>query len=150
MVAGDPGRKLEVLREVSLREKEAIQQHVSSCPIRVVPGDNGKIFYIHVELHSGEDRVSVTVETFHANITQIEKNGTLLYIRQTAAKIAMAVEAGIMGYEMYIHGQNQFADGEGIVKKGVDNTVSTVGRIARYGMRSMDREILAVMTDLSC
>lgn len=67
-----------------------------------------------------------------------------------AAKIAMAVEAGIMGYEMYIHGENQFMDGEGIVKKGVDNTISTVGRIARDGMRATDREILSVMTEVHC
>lgn len=63
-----------------------------------------------------------------------------------AAKIAMAVEAGLMGYEMYLNGKNQFLDGEGIVKKGVDNTISTVGRLARLGMRDTDREILDIMT----
>ena len=46
-----------------------------------------------------------------------------------AAKIAMAVEAGFLGYEMYQNGKNQFLDGEGIVKKGVDNTIRTVGRM---------------------
>ena len=66
-----------------------------------------------------------------------------------AGKIAMAVEAGLMGYEMYTHGQNQFYSGEGIVKKGVDNTIRTVGRMAREGMRDTDREILDIMTE-SC
>ena len=66
-----------------------------------------------------------------------------------AGKIAMAVEAGLMGYEMYIHGKNQFYSGEGIVKKGVDNTIRTVGRMAREGMRDTDREILDIMTE-SC
>lgn len=64
-----------------------------------------------------------------------------------AAKIAMAVEAGFMGYDMYINGQNQFFDGEGIVKKGVDNTILSVGRVARLGMRETDREILDIMTE---
>ena len=66
-----------------------------------------------------------------------------------AGKIAMAVEAGLMGYEMYVHGQHQFFSGEGIVKKGVDNTIRTVGRMAREGMRDTDREILDIMTE-SC
>ena len=64
-----------------------------------------------------------------------------------AGKIAMAVEAGLMGYEMYVHGQHQFFSGEGIVKKGVDNTIRTVGRMAREGMRDTDREILSIMTE---
>ena len=66
-----------------------------------------------------------------------------------AGKIAMAVEAGLMGYEMYTHGHNQFFNGEGIVKKGVDNTIRIVGRMAREGMRDTDREILDIMTE-SC
>ena len=61
-----------------------------------------------------------------------------------AGKIAMAVEAGFLGYEMFCHGQ-QFRDGEGIVKKGVDNTVSNVGRLGRVGMRQTDVEILHMM-----
>lgn len=64
-----------------------------------------------------------------------------------AAKIAMAVEAGLLGYEMYLNGKNQFLDGEGIIKKGVDNTIVTVGRMARLGMRETDREILDIMTE---
>lgn len=64
-----------------------------------------------------------------------------------AAKIAMAVESGLLGYEMYLNGGNQFLDGEGIVKKGVDNTIRSVGRMARLGMRETDREILDIMTE---
>ena len=40
-----------------------------------------------------------------------------------AAKIAMAVENGILGYEMYRNGQ-QFYGGDGIITKGVENTFS--------------------------
>ena len=61
-----------------------------------------------------------------------------------AGKIAMALEAGFLGYEMFDRGQ-QFRDGEGIVKKGVDNTVSNVGRLGRVGMRQADLEILKMM-----
>ena len=64
-----------------------------------------------------------------------------------AAKIASAVEAGILGYHMYLEGQ-QFYSGDGIVTKGVDNTVYNIGKLAREGMRETDRTILEIM--LSC
>ena len=64
-----------------------------------------------------------------------------------AAKIAMAVEAGLMGYEMYLNGRQEFVAGDGIVIKGVDNTIRTVGRMARVGMRETDREIIDIMTE---
>lgn len=61
-----------------------------------------------------------------------------------AAKIAAAVDAGILGYHMYLEGQ-QFYGGDGIVTKGVDNTVYNIGKLAREGMRETDRTILEIM-----
>ena len=61
-----------------------------------------------------------------------------------AAKIAMAVEAGIMGFEMSRTGR-QFYGGDGIVTKGVENTIRNVGRLARDGMSETDREIIKIM-----
>ena len=61
-----------------------------------------------------------------------------------AAKIAAAVDAGILGYHMYLENQ-QFYGGDGIITKGVDNTVYNVGRLAREGMRETDRTILEIM-----
>ncbi len=61
-----------------------------------------------------------------------------------AAKIAMAVEAGIMGYEMMKSG-HQFYGGDGIITKGVENTIRNVGRLARDGMSGTDREIIRIM-----
>ena len=61
-----------------------------------------------------------------------------------AAKIAMAVEAGIMGYEMARAGK-QFYGGDGIVTKGVENTIRNVGRLAKDGMSETDREIINIM-----
>ena len=61
-----------------------------------------------------------------------------------AAKIAMAVEAGIMGYEMCRSG-SQFYGGDGIVTKGVENTIKNVGRLARDGMGETDKKIIEIM-----
>ena len=61
-----------------------------------------------------------------------------------AAKIALAVEAGIIGYYMYKNGQ-QFRGGDGIVTKGVEATIANVGKLAHDGMRETDKEIIEIM-----
>ena len=61
-----------------------------------------------------------------------------------AAKIASAVEAGILGMEMFQHG-SQFVGGDGIVTKGVENTIENVSRLASRGMRKTDSEIIRIM-----
>ena len=63
-----------------------------------------------------------------------------------AGKIALAVDNGILGYEMYCQKQ-QFVGGDGIVKKGVENMIASVGRLGREGMRETDKEILSIMID---
>lgn len=63
-----------------------------------------------------------------------------------AAKIAMAVDAGILGYEMFRNGQ-EFRGGDGIVTKGVERTIENVGQLARIGMRETDKEIMRIMTE---
>lgn len=62
-----------------------------------------------------------------------------------AAKIATAVDAGILGHDMYLHGQ-QFYGGDGVISKGVENTIRNIGRLGREGMRETDKEILGIMT----
>ena len=63
-----------------------------------------------------------------------------------AAKIASAVDAGIMGVAMYNEG-NEFFGGDGIVKKGVESTIRTVGKLARRGMKQTDEEIIRLMLE---
>ena len=66
-----------------------------------------------------------------------------------AAKIASAVEAGLLGMEMQKYG-SEFYGGDGIVKKGVENTIENVSRIAREGMRETDKTIIEIMTGNKC
>ena len=63
-----------------------------------------------------------------------------------AAKIAEAVDAGIIGYNMHIRGQN-FEDGDGIVKSCVEETILSVGRLAKEGMKETNTEILSIMIE---
>ena len=61
-----------------------------------------------------------------------------------AAKIASSVEAGLLGMEMFRQG-SQFMGGDGIVSKGVENTIANVSQVASQGMRKTDTEIIKIM-----
>lgn len=61
-----------------------------------------------------------------------------------AAKIASAVEAGLLGMQMQMQDE-QFYGGDGIVVKGVENTITNIGRLASIGMRQTDEEIIQIM-----
>ena len=63
-----------------------------------------------------------------------------------ASKIAMGVECGMLGYNMYLCGNN-FQPGHGIMGKDVEDTIRHVGVLAAQGMRETDRVILKIMTE---
>lgn len=63
-----------------------------------------------------------------------------------AAKIAVAVDSGILGYKMYKNGK-QFYGGDGIVAEGVENTIRNIGRLGKEGMKETDKEIIRIMTE---
>ena len=62
-----------------------------------------------------------------------------------AGKIAAAVDAGILGYYMYVHGQ-EFHGGDGIISKGIESTLRNVTRLGKDGMKETDEEIIRIMT----
>lgn len=66
-----------------------------------------------------------------------------------AAKIASAVEAGLLGMQMYMH-DSQFYSGDGLVASDVEDTIKTVSAIAREGMRETDNEIIHFMIENDC
>lgn len=63
-----------------------------------------------------------------------------------AAKIASAVDAGILGYHMYLNGQ-QFYAGDGIVTKGIEGTITNIGRLGKEGMKETNEEIIKMMIE---
>ena len=90
----------------------------------------------------GGDEVSHTIVNSLAITSGIICDGAKA---SCAAKIATAIDAGILGYHMYKEGQ-QFYGGDGIVSKGVENTIKNVGQLAKEGMATTDQEILKIMT----
>ena len=90
----------------------------------------------------GVDEVSHTIVNSLAITSGIICDGAKA---SCAAKRATAIDAGILGYNMYKEGQ-QFYGGDGIVSKGVENTIKNVGQLAKEGMATTDQEILKIMT----
>ena len=95
-------------------------------------------------LHGGDERdISHTIVNTLAITSGIVCDGAK---SSCAAKIATAVETGIFGYEMFKNGQ-QFYAGDGLVEKGVENSIASFSRLARVGMRETDHEIILMMTE---
>ncbi len=95
-------------------------------------------------LHGGKTR-----DVAHTIVNSVAINSGMICDgakASCAAKIASAVEAGLLGWKMHCEG-SQFYAGEGIITKGVENTIHNVGRVARYGMAETDREIIRIMID---
>ena len=63
-----------------------------------------------------------------------------------AAKIASSVDAGILGFQMYQNGQ-QFLGGDGIVVKGIENTIRNIARLGKQGMKETNEEIINMMVE---
>ncbi len=98
-------------------------------------------------LHGGRyDEISHTIVNAIAMDSGIICDGAKA---SCAAKIASAVEAGLLGMQMQAHG-TQFYSGDGIVTKGVENNIRNIGALAREGMRETDRTIIRMMTETHC
>src|SRR5690606_29254794 len=89
-------------------------------------------------LHGGKyEEISRTITNTLANVSGIVCDGAK---PSCAAKIASAVDAAIMAH--YLGAERKaFQDGDGLIKADVEKTIKSVGRMARVGMKSTDREI---------
>ncbi len=134
-------RALAVSNLVTLHEKAGIGRLSAYCgAVSAGAGAGAGIAW----LHGGRVRaVAHTIVNALAVTSGIVCDGAK---SSCAAKIAMATEAGIFGYEMYTQGQ-QFVGGDGLVVKGVENSIASFSRLARVGMRETDQEIIRMMTE---
>lgn len=87
------------------------------------------------------DAVCRTIVNTLANVGGIICDGAK---SSCAAKIASAVDAAILGYELSMRGI-AFKAGEGIVSSDIEDTVKNVGYVGRVGMKNTDIEVLNLM-----
>ncbi len=134
-------RALLISNLVTLHEKTGIGRLSAYCgAVSAGAGAGAGIAY----LHGGDEQdIAHTIVNALAISSGIVCDGAK---SSCAAKIAMAVETGIFGYEMFRNGQ-QFYGGDGLVVKGVENSIANFGRLGRVGMRETDREIILMMTE---
>ena len=134
-------RALLVSNLVTLHEKTGIGRLSAYCgAVSAGAGAGAGITY----LRGGSCReISHTIVNALAVTSGIVCDGAK---SSCAAKIAMAVEAGILGFEMYSCGK-QFYGGDGLVAKGVENSIANFSRLGRVGMRETDKEIIRIMTE---
>ncbi len=133
-------RALLVSNLVTLHEKTGIGRLSAYCgAVSAGAGAGAGIAWLH---GGGFEEVAHTIVNALAITSGIVCDGAK---SSCAGKIAMAVDAGILGFEMYRAGQ-QFYGGDGLVRKGVENTIENFGRLGRVGMRETDKEIIRMMT----
>ena len=91
----------------------------------------------------GLEGISSTIVNALATVSGIVCDGAK---PSCAAKIAAAVDAGILGFEMFKNSQ-AFYPGDGIVSYGVEDTIRNVGRLGSEGMKTTDKEIIRMMLE---
>ena len=134
-------RALLVSNLITLHEKTGIGRLSAYCgAVSAGAGAGAGITYLH---GGGCREISHTIVNALAVTSGIVCDGAK---SSCAAKIAMAVEAGILGFEMFNCGK-QFYGGDGLVAKGVENSIANFSRLGRIGMRETDKEIIRMMTE---
>lgn len=137
-------RALALANLTSIHEKTPIGRLSAYCgAVSAGAGAGAGIAYLN---GGGYADVIHTIVNALATVSGIVCDGAKA---SCAAKIASAVEAGILGYSMYRQGQ-QFRGGDGIVTKGVEATLRNVGRLGKEGMKETNEEIIRIMIGEGC
>ncbi|MBR4455872.1 MAG: serine dehydratase subunit alpha family protein [Solobacterium sp.] len=133
-------RALVISNLVTLHCKAGIGRLSAYCgAVSAGAGAGAGIAYLHGEK---EKVIAHTIVNALAITSGIVCDGAK---SSCAAKISAAVDTGIFGYEMYRAGQ-QFYQGEGLVERGVEDSIRNFSRLGRVGMRETDQEIIRMMT----
>ena len=132
-------RALALSNLVTIHQKTGIGRLSAYCgAVSAGAGAGAGIAYL---CGGGYEEVIHTVVNALAIVSGIVCDGAKA---SCAAKIASAVDAGILGYNMYKRGQ-QFYGGDGIVTRGVEETIQNVGRLGKQGMKETNEEIVKIM-----
>lgn len=134
-------RALVLSNLITIHQKTGIGRLSAYCgAISAGVGSGAGIAYLY---GGGYKEISHTIVNALSIVSGIVCDGAKA---SCAAKIAAGVDAGILGYHMYKNGQ-QFRDGDGIVKKGVEATICNIGKLAKEGMKETDKEIIKLMIE---
>lgn len=134
-------RALVLSNLTAIHQKTGIGSLSAYCgAVSAACGGGAGIAYLH---DASYDIIEKTTVNTLANVSGIVCDGAK---PSCAAKIATSVDAALLGYNMAVNGQ-YFRPGEGLVKDTVEDTIRSIGRLGREGMRETDSEILRIMVE---
>ena len=132
-------RALAVANLVTIHQKTSIGRLSAFCgAVSAGAGAGAGIAYL---LGTDLDGISHTVANAIATTGGIVCDGAKA---SCASKIATAVEAGILGYNMHVRNQN-FQPDDGLVGETPEETIANIGRLGKQGMKYTNEEIIKIM-----
>lgn len=132
-------RALVLANLTAIHQKTGIGSLSAYCgAVSAACGSGVGIAYLY---DAGLDIINKTIVNTLANVSGIVCDGAK---PSCAAKIASSVDAAILGYSLAADGK-YFKPGEGLVKDTVEDTIDSIGRLGRNGMKETDVEILKIM-----
>lgn len=132
-------RALTVANLVTIHQKTSIGRLSAFCgAVSAGAGAGAGIAYLQ---GADLDGISHTVANAIATTGGIVCDGAKA---SCASKIATAVEAGILGYNMHIRNQN-FQPDDGLVGDNPEETIANIGRLGKQGMKHTNEEIIRIM-----
>ncbi len=91
----------------------------------------------------GLNQIKMTITNTLANVSGIVCDGAK---PSCGIKIAASLDAAIMAHLLAMNNR-AYLPGDGLVKADIEDTISSVGRMARDGMKETDRQILSIMLE---
>ena len=132
-------RALTLANLVTIHQKTSIGRLSAFCgAVSAGAGAGAGIAYLQ---GADLDGISHTVANAIATTGGIVCDGAKA---SCASKIATAVEAGILGYNMHIRNQN-FQPDDGLVGETPEETIANIGRLGKQGMKATNEEIIKIM-----
>jgi len=132
-------RALTLANLVTIHQKTSIGRLSAFCgAVSAGAGAGAGIAYLQ---GADLDGISHTVANAIATTGGIVCDGAKA---SCASKIATAVEAGILGYNMHIRNQN-FQPDDGLVGNTPEETIANIGRLGKQGMKATNEEIIKIM-----
>lgn len=134
-------RALCISNLVAIHQKTKIGRLSAYCgAVSAATGAGAAITYLY---GGGIEEISKTITSTLANVSGIVCDGAK---PSCAAKIASSVDAALLACYMTMQGKS-FSSGEGIVKDSIEDTIESVGKLAKDGMQVTDEEIIKIMID---
>lgn len=135
-------RSLALANLITLLQKRYIGSMSAFCgAVCAAAGAASGIAYLY---GGGFEEISNTITNTLASVGGMVCDGAKA---SCAYKIVVALEAALLGFQIGTLDGKAFSSGEGLVDVCVEQTIASVGRMGREGMKSTDIEILNIMCE---